>query len=53
MQPLVRLIAERNSQVKVLSPLTNFKLCAALVAQSFFVGCVRRRVGAFHFGLRV
>ena len=45
MQPLVRLITERNSQVEVLSSLTNFKHCVASVAQCFFTVCARRQVG--------
>ena len=43
-QPLVRLITERNSQVEVLSSLTNFKHCVASVTQCFFAVRARRQI---------
>ena len=53
MQPLVRLITERNSQVEVLSSLTNFKHCVASVTQCFFAVCARRQFSSFCFGFWV
>ena len=53
MQPLVRLITERNSQVEVLSSLTNFKHCVASVTQCFFAVSAHRQIQVTRFGFRL
>ena len=53
MQPLVRLITERNSQVEVLSSLTNFKHCVASVTQCFFAVRACRQIQVIRFGFRL